>query len=110
MTTIVLRPSERKQVLEEGKLSFDQIRDAQVAPGFAVGMKRARGCKVVVVVKSDDGSQAFWADILDLEKDETTGKKPRTSIHFGPPTKIDEPALSKVLAGIKWTSNNVRYG
>ena len=108
MKTIVVRPSERPEVIAQGKLSYVQIKAAGVAPGFAVGVKRANTCKILVVVKSDE-NVGFWAEILDVEKEEPTGGKPRASIHFGPPHDLDEAALNRVLSGIKWTSNNVRY-
>ncbi|MCW1913018.1 hypothetical protein OJ996_05515 [Luteolibacter sp. GHJ8] len=108
MNTIVVRPSERPKVLEQGKLSYEQIKAERVAPGFIASISRANSCGQIIVVKSD-GTQAFAAPIESVVASDMKGAATRASISFGKPTPIKEGSIPGVVSGIRWNQKNLRY-
>jgi hypothetical protein len=105
---IVVRPSERAAE-EEGKRSYEQIKQDKVARGFAAGPEQAGGCQTIWVVR-DDGEEAFSADVIDAQLSAASRPgKTRSDIRFGNPTIFKKEDIPAAIAGIAWTSNNVRY-
>ena len=108
MKTIVVRPSERQKVLAQGKLSYEQIKDGRVAPGFIASLSRANSCGQIILVKSD-GTEMFAAPIESVVPSEMKGKVSRVSISFGKPTVMKEEDVPSEVTGISWNQKNLRY-
>jgi hypothetical protein len=106
--TIVIRPSERPKVLDQGKLSYEQIKAERVAPGFIASIKRANTCGQIIVVKSD-GTEAFAAPIESVVASDMEGAATRASISFGKPKPMKEQDIPGVVLGIRWNQKNLRY-
>jgi hypothetical protein len=108
VNTIVVRPSERPKVLEQGKLSYEQIKEERVAPGFIASISRANTCGQIIVVKSD-GTEAFAAPIESVVQSDADGHFTRASISFGEPKLMKELDIPTVVSGIHWNQMNLRY-
>jgi hypothetical protein len=108
VNTIVVRPSERPKVLEQGKLSYEQIKAERVAPGFIASISRANTCGQIIVVKSD-GTEAFAAPIESVVASNMGGHVTRASISFGKPKLMKEEEIPGEVSGIHWNQKNLRY-
>lgn len=108
MNTIVIRPSERPQVLEQGKLSYEQIKAERVAPGFIASISRANSCGQIIVVNSD-GTEAFAAPIESVGESDADGHFNRVSISFGEPKLMKERDIPGEVSDIHWNQMILRY-